>query len=233
MKYSETITNIAPALLKAQMKIGAAKKGEKNPFFHSTYAGLGDVMEACKEALNENGVLVLQPVCGEFVETVLLHESGEWISSQTPIVPKKTRVEKPNGEITETLSDPQATGSAISYARRYGLQSMVFIPAEDDDAEKSMNRPSTPSSNGNGSYKTSYPEKKVSEAQIKLISLLLKKKGQSDQALKTKYKVESKKDLTLKQASTIIDNLNNLPDMEVEGEIDIDEVDEGIKSMDY
>lgn len=200
MKTSESIIKIAPALLEAQKEIGAAKKTGKNPFFHKDYATLGDVMEACKDTLNKHGITVLQPICGEFVETVLLHTSGEWLSSKTPIVAKQ-------------VNDPQAVGSAITYARRYGLQSMVFIPAEDDDAEKATNRNNQQSNTQQ--RKTSYTsDKKASEAQIKLISLLLSKKGQSDEALKKKYKVESKKDLTSAQASTIIDNLNNLPDVE-------------------
>ena len=123
MKTSESILKIAPALLEAQKKIGGAVKTGTNPFFHSSYATLGDVMEACKDILNGNGVTVLQPIMGNMVETVLLHVSGEWISSETPIVAKEA-------------NNPQSTGSAISYARRYGLQSMVFIPAEDDDAER-------------------------------------------------------------------------------------------------
>lgn len=120
MKTSESIVKIATALLKAQKATGAAKKGASNPFYKSTYADLGEVMKACKEHLNENGITVLQPIMNTVVETILLHESGEWMSSETPIV-------------CSAQNDPQKLGSAISYARRYGLQSMVFIPAEDDD----------------------------------------------------------------------------------------------------
>ena len=131
MKKSESITKIAPALLKAQKGIGFAVKGSTNPFFHSNYADLGSVMEACKDKLNENGISVLQPVgtdeVGVYVETILLHESGEFISDRMRISVKEE-------------NNPQAQGSAITYARRYGLQSMVFIPAEDDDAEKAMKR---------------------------------------------------------------------------------------------
>jgi hypothetical protein len=131
MRTSDTIVKIAPALLKAQRKIGGAIKGASNPFFKSKYADLGAVMEACKEALNEEGILVLQPVISEegidYVETVLVHESGEYISSRMKLI-----VSKP---------DMQAYGSSISYARRYGLQSLMFIPAEDDDGEKAMARP--------------------------------------------------------------------------------------------
>lgn len=129
MQKSDTITKIAKALVEAQKEIGAATKEAVNPFFHSKYADLGSVMEACKEALNKNGISVLQPVGvtehgGEYVETILLHESGEFISDRM--------------KITMVKQDPQSQGSAITYARRYALQSMVFIPAEDDDANSAM-----------------------------------------------------------------------------------------------
>lgn len=123
MNKSDSIIKITTAYLKAQKEIGAAVKDSSNPFFKSKYADLGSVMEACKKALNDNGISVLQPVNGDEVETILIHESGEWLSSNTKIVCKVS-------------NDPQAYGSAITYARRYGLQSMVFIPAEDDDGNK-------------------------------------------------------------------------------------------------
>lgn len=127
MKTSESIANIAPALLKAQKEIGGAKKGATNPFFKSKYADLGSVMEACKDALNDNDITVLQPVGtdenGVYVETYLLHSSGEFMTAKMRIASK-------------TDNNPQDQGSAITYARRYSLQSMMFIPAEDDDGEK-------------------------------------------------------------------------------------------------
>jgi hypothetical protein len=130
MKTSESIAKLAPALLKAQKKIGAAVKGNANPFFKSKYADLGAVMEACKEAFNEAGITVLQPVSSDgtkhFVQTILIHESGEFISDSMMLELGKT--------------DMQQLGSAITYARRYSLQSMGFIPAEDDDGEAAMNR---------------------------------------------------------------------------------------------
>ena len=79
---------LAAALLKAQRNIGAAVKGSKNPFFKSSYADLGSVMEACKEQLNNEGITVLQPVVSDgsttYVETVLVHESGEQFTSFPP-----------------------------------------------------------------------------------------------------------------------------------------------------
>lgn len=131
MKTSESISKIAPALLKAQREIGGAKKGANNPFFKSKYADFGAVLEACKDPLNDNEITILQPhrileregdVVG-VVQTMLLHSSGEFIVSETLI-----KCAKPN--------DPQALGSAITYGKRYGLQSMMALPSEDDDANK-------------------------------------------------------------------------------------------------
>jgi len=129
MKTSESIIKIAPALLAAQKEMEGAKKDSSNPFFKSKYSDFNSVLEACKGPLNNNGIVILQPhrvdigSMGTFmvVETILMHESGEFISGET-----KVEVAKQN--------DPQALGSAQSYAKRYGLQSIVALPSEDDDA---------------------------------------------------------------------------------------------------
>jgi len=124
MKMSETIKEITAALAKAQGQMENAVKDSANPFFKSRYADLTSVRGACIKALNDNGISVVQPVYSKddihYVETLLLHSSGEWLSS---------------GEIKLVLSKPdmQALGSAITYARRYQLQSMVCLSAEDDD----------------------------------------------------------------------------------------------------
>lgn len=124
---------IISALLKAQQEMGNAKKSATNPFFKSKYSDLNSVREAVMPLLNENGIIVLQPMVTidglEYVKTVLLHESGEMIESFTKILCK-------------SQNDPQAYGSGVTYARRYGLQSLVCIGAEDDDAEKATARDS-------------------------------------------------------------------------------------------
>jgi hypothetical protein len=120
---SDSITTIAPALHKAQGQIKAALKDSTNPHFKSKYADLSSVIEAVKPALQLNGITFLQgvhdAVDGVAVETMLLHTSGEWISSVMRIPAVK--------------QDAQGYGSAITYGRRYGLQSMCGVPAEDDD----------------------------------------------------------------------------------------------------
>lgn len=131
MNKSESIVKIASALLGAQKEMGDAVKTAKNPFFKSSYSDLNAVREAAIPALNANGIGVFQPTImkdgNSYVETLLLHESGEWISSETAIVYAKA-------------GDPQGQGSGISYARRYGLQSLLNIGAVDDDAEAGMGR---------------------------------------------------------------------------------------------
>jgi hypothetical protein len=131
MNRSESIAKIAPAFLKAQKTMGNAIKDSKNPFFKSNYADLNAVREASMPALNENGISVLQPtvvVDGKnYVETILMHESGEFFSSFTAILCAKE-------------NDAQGNGSGISYARRYGLQSFVSLGSADDDGEGAMGR---------------------------------------------------------------------------------------------
>jgi hypothetical protein len=129
MNRSETITKISVALVKAQSEMSNAVKDATNPFFNKKYADLNAIREACLPVLNKHGISAIQPTCVvdgiNYVETILLHESGEYISSLTPI-------------ITASITDPQKHGSGLSYARRYALQSIVNIGAEDDDANKAM-----------------------------------------------------------------------------------------------
>lgn len=127
-------TKIAAAFLKAQSEMGNATKDSSNPYFKSKYADLNAVREACLPALNKHGICVLQPTVQidskNYVKTILLHESGETIEALTEVL-----FGKPN--------DPQAQGSGITYARRYGLQSLVNIGAEDDDGNKAAEKPKT------------------------------------------------------------------------------------------
>ena len=121
---------IIKAIIAAQSEMGNAKKGANNPFFNKKYADLNAIREVCIPVLNSHNIAVLQPTAfidgKNFVKTILLHESGETIESLTEIV-----YSRPN--------DAQAQGSGITYARRYGLQSLLNIGAEDDDGNGSSN----------------------------------------------------------------------------------------------
>jgi hypothetical protein len=127
---SETLGKLSEALAKAQGEIKGAKKDSDNPFFHSHYADLASVLEACREPLSKNGLAIVQLPGqngeGLFIDSVLLHSSGEWISGRLHIKPVK--------------EDPQGIGSAVTYGRRYGLQALVGIAPEDDDGEAAMGR---------------------------------------------------------------------------------------------
>ena len=140
---SENITDLAKALLCVQRTVQPVTKDAENPFTKSWYASLNSVMDACRNALIENGIWMCQyPVPVEQsnflgLVTKLTHaESGQWQSSLAVVpLPK---------------ADPQGMGSAITYARRYALTAMLGMVTEDDDGEgaksgkKSSVRPKLP-----------------------------------------------------------------------------------------
>lgn len=129
MKRSDTIVALAKSLKELQQQLKPVTKDKTNPFFKSRYADLESVVEASRTPLYKNGFSVTQLIShtgtDSTLETVLLHESGEWISSEM--------------KLYMTKSDPQAQGSAITYARRYALMAIIGMVAEgeDDDGEKS------------------------------------------------------------------------------------------------
>ena len=135
---SWTITKLAKAMLKVQKAIGPAVKDKKNDFTKSSYATLNSVMDSCLDVLTDAGIWVTQyPVAYDggqsskglvlALVTKLVHaESGEWQSSLLVMPLSK--------------NDPQGYGSAMTYARRYGLSAMVGIVTEDDDANMACNR---------------------------------------------------------------------------------------------
>lgn len=130
MKSSEAINELASALCAAQSQMGGAVKDSANPFFKSSYADLTSVIKAIKQPFSDNGLSYTQfPVSNENgvgVSTRLMHVSGQWLEMEYTLPTVK--------------KDPQASGSAITYARRYALQSIAGIPTADDDAESAMLR---------------------------------------------------------------------------------------------
>ena len=131
MNKSETIGNLAKSLCAVQSKLQPAIKDSNNPFFKSKYADLNSVWDSCRELLTENGLAVSQlnevSENGVIVETVLMHESGEWISGQIFLPLAK--------------HDPQGVGSAITYGRRYGLAAALGIVADIDDDGNAASQP--------------------------------------------------------------------------------------------
>ncbi len=135
MDKSETTVEIAKALCVVQKNLLHAKKDSTNPFFKAQYSSLSSVWDACRDLLADNGLSVVQTstvIEGRalVVDTTLLHTSGEWIT----------------GELAMPLAkdDPQGVGSAMTYARRYGLAAIVGVSPEDDDAEGATKREPKP-----------------------------------------------------------------------------------------
>jgi len=126
--------NIATALVKAQKQFQPALKTSTNPHFRSRYADLSACVEAVIDALNANGIYLLQKnydcADGVMVETVFVHESGEMLECGIVHFPAVKK-------------DPQGYASALTYARRYSLMASCGIAPEDDDgnaASKPVNR---------------------------------------------------------------------------------------------
>lgn len=126
---------LATALVKAQKEFEPARKDATNPHFRSKYANLSACVDAVKDALNNNGIALLQPTheCadGIMVETLFLHESGEMLSAGKLHFPASKQ-------------DAQGYMSALTYARRGSLLSACGIAPEDDDgndAVKSVSKP--------------------------------------------------------------------------------------------
>lgn len=176
--------NIATALAAAQINMGKALKQANNPHFRSKYADLGSVMDACFPALNERGIAVIQPTGedehGRFIETLLIHgESGETLSCRVPLIIGK--------------NDMQGYGSAVTYARRYGLMAMAGIAPEDDD--------------GNAAAKAApkvEPPKPISADQFQEVNDLIFDTKTDEVKFCSYWKVDELTQMNAKQASDAI-----------------------------
>lgn len=141
MEHSEQMNEIFCALAKAQTEIRSALmdstadvKTREGPGYKFKYADLASVDAACRPALSKNGIAIVQAAQnaadgkGITVRTMLGHTTGQWIAASLTMVP--------------TMTTPQAIGSAITYARRYGLAAICGVVQEDDDgAEASKPAP--------------------------------------------------------------------------------------------
>jgi hypothetical protein len=136
MKQSDGITELTKALVKAQSKISGAKASGTGQF-DTDYSTLADIWIACRAALPDNGLAIIQAPgltskddTGRnhlHLTTRLLHESGEWIEEVLSVPLAKV--------------DPQGFGSALTYARRYALAAMVGVVTYDDDAQLATEPP--------------------------------------------------------------------------------------------
>ena len=173
MKQSESIKNLAEAMAQAQGSMGAAIKGNSNPFFKSKYADLGSVIQAIKPHFAANGLSYVQfPVSANNavgVTTRLMHSSGEWLEQEYFI---------PLGKM-----DAQSVGSCLSYARRYSLQAIAGIPAEDDD----------------GNAATQSAPKFINAGQAKTIHQLIERTNSDKDGFCKAFKCQSVEELAAQQ----------------------------------
>jgi hypothetical protein len=178
------------AMAMAFAEIEAATKSANNPHFKSKYADLGSVIEAVKPALIKHSLFFVQLTHeapgGVCVETVLHHSSGESMSGGRLFVPANK-------------NDAQGYGSALTYARRYSLQTFCGVPAEDDD--------------GNAASKSAPKADTVrmaTEDQIDTIMTLSIAEGKSIQDIVEAHKVSSLPELTEAKAAATIKRLGEL-----------------------
>lgn len=160
-------------LIKVQQQMEPAKKQSNNPHFRSKYADLGNVMDAVMTALHSNNFALSQQTVqnddGWCVTTILLHTSGKKLTCSVPLIMAK--------------NDMQALGSAITYARRYGLMSLCGIAPEDDDGNAASSGPK---------YQ---PAQKISEEQEKELRSLLQITESDIQAFCNAFGVKDVSDL--------------------------------------
>ena len=193
--------NLAAAMAKMQGELHGAKKDSDNPFFKSKYAGLQSVWEACRKPLSDNGLSVIQLVVGDAdkpgVKTILLHSSGEMMSSAMYMVPDK--------------KGPQAVGSCITYMRRYALAAVTGVYQEDSDAEGAMNR--EPKKERNTSAGSTRTKKEVSavitEGQVNRFNAMARGKKVDTKSLLLGYGYENIEEVKKDDYQSVCNSLNN------------------------
>jgi hypothetical protein len=123
MEKSPSIQNLTQGLAKFHTLVGKISKDAANPFFKKNYASLPHIITEVSEPLEKAGLVITQFPNGDGLTTMLIHaETGEYISATYTL-----QVVRQN--------DPQAQGSAISYARRYAITSILNLAISDDDGE--------------------------------------------------------------------------------------------------
>lgn len=187
MNKSESITNLAVALVKFNSEIGKVSKDASNPFFKNKYATLDNIIDEARPILTKNGLSIMQIPAGDgenvIMRTLLLHESGEWLESDNLIM-------KP------TKNDPQAIGSCITYARRYSITSFLSLnTGEDDDGNHASAKTNTTPIKEVVQIPLEKPKAgKLSDAQVKRLYAIAYKAGYQRDKVKTdiskKYSVD-------------------------------------------
>lgn len=204
MRTSDQINELAAALAKAQSEIKTAEKDKTNPHFGQSYATLASTFDAVRIPLSKNNLSVSQLVDSDgedsFLYTRLMHSSGQF--------------EESRAKIKAVQNTPQGFGSALTYMRRYMLQSIVGVAQGDDDDD---------GNNGSKKDDSKKQDKKeddkqkdhsaaaVSSAQITRLFTIATKRSWSNDAVKefmiARFKKDSTKDLTKYEYDLLVDEI--------------------------
>ncbi len=141
MKHSESFAKLAGALVKVQGQLESVTKDRTNPHFKNRYATLDAITDYVRPILATHGLAVVQGanepiltsggmVAALDVVTMLIHESGEWLSTSVSVPVDK--------------SNAQGAGSAVTYGRRYGLAAMLAVTTDEDDDGNNASKKAAP-----------------------------------------------------------------------------------------
>lgn len=183
--------NIHAAYVSAFAAIGVALKDAHNPHFKKNYADLNSVVDAIKPALSDNGLAFIQTprpnADGAEIATTLIHASGETLDLGSTFVPANKK-------------DAQGFGSAMTYARRYGLQTAFGVPAEDDDGNAaSAPQQSAPRQQRNDSLPAKQQEGRMPQNALNDLMAALGAARHNEDYIIQKYRVKNVRDLSQEQ----------------------------------
>lgn len=124
MKYSESIKTISSAFLAIQKELKNPAQTKENPFFHSSYAPLNEILDIIRPICNKHNCIISQDIKNENeninISTILIHESGEFIQQEGLSLPNEKNT-------------AQAGGISVTYGRRYSIQAFFGIASEEDN----------------------------------------------------------------------------------------------------
>lgn len=165
---SESIINIAKALVAFNAEVKIIEKDAKNPHFKNDYATLDTIINEVRPILAKHGLVIMQFPGGDgekyTLRTMLIHESGEWIESE-PLTMRPVK------------NDPQGIGSCTTYARRYSLSAMLSLNTGEDDDGNSATQPQAQRNTQQSGNSTVDINKPVDEPKARVLYAKMKDAG--------------------------------------------------------
>jgi acyl-CoA hydrolase len=189
METSKEIGSLASALSKTQGMMKAAQLDGLNPFYNSKYSTLASIIESSRQALAANSLAVIQGVSTEYdplvvkINTMLVHSSNQWIRETLTVRPAKVGIHE--------------LASAITYARRIAMASLLAIYADDDDGNLAAEIPTFKGTLDTVKKETNEKSAKIPKANDRSQQVKPEKKMQKEESSKqtniSKVKERAKK----------------------------------------